>query len=117
MKTVAPSRANGRADARPNPSQRSPWAGWPVLRLKTPRMKQRYAHLSPDYTAGAVGKMDGTIGGMLPKMLPGEAQLATTASPRISPEYGVPRKSAELIGVPNGIRTRVTAVKGRCPNH
>jgi len=32
---------------------------------KTPRMTQRDAHLSPDYMAGAVGKLDGIMGGML----------------------------------------------------
>jgi hypothetical protein len=29
-------------------------------------MPSEYAHLSPDYMAGAVGKLDGIIGGMLP---------------------------------------------------
>lgn len=29
-----------------------------ILGHKTPRMTQRYAHLSPDYMAGAVGKLD-----------------------------------------------------------
>ena len=38
-----------------------------ILGHKTPRMTQRYAHLSPDYMAGAVGKLDGIIGGMLPQ--------------------------------------------------
>lgn len=33
---------------------------------KTPRMTQRYAHLSPDYMASSVGKLDGIMGGMLP---------------------------------------------------
>jgi integrase len=37
-----------------------------ILGHKTPRMTQRYAHLSPDYMAGAVGKLDGIMGGMLP---------------------------------------------------
>jgi integrase len=36
-----------------------------LLGHKTPRMTQRYAHLSPDYMAGAVGKLDGIMGGML----------------------------------------------------
>jgi integrase len=36
-----------------------------ILGHKTPRMTQRYAHLSPDYMAGAVGKLDGIMGGML----------------------------------------------------
>lgn len=37
-----------------------------ILGHKTPRMTQRYAHLSPDYMASAVGKLDGIMGGMLP---------------------------------------------------
>jgi hypothetical protein len=44
-------------------------------------MTQRYAHLLPDYMAGAVGKLDGIMGGMMPKALPGEAHLVTTESP------------------------------------
>ncbi len=37
-----------------------------ILGHKTPHMTQRYAHLSPDYMAGAVSKLDGIMGGMLP---------------------------------------------------
>jgi integrase len=33
-----------------------------ILGHKTPRMTQRYAHLSPDYMAGAVNKLDGIMG-------------------------------------------------------
>jgi len=36
-----------------------------ILGHKTPRMTQRYAHLSPDYMAGAVGKLDGIMGGVM----------------------------------------------------
>lgn len=36
-----------------------------ILAHKTPRMTQRYAHLSPDYMAASVGKLDGIMGGML----------------------------------------------------
>ena len=41
-----------------------------ILGHKTPRMTQRYAHLSPDYMAGAVSKLDGIMGAMLPQPLP-----------------------------------------------
>jgi len=37
-----------------------------ILGHKTPRMTQRYAHLSPEYMAGAVGKLDRIMAGMLP---------------------------------------------------
>lgn len=46
-----------------------------ILGHKTPRMTQRYAHLSPDYMAGAVGKLDGIMGGMLPQsVIPSDSQ-------------------------------------------
>lgn len=54
-----------------------------ILGHKTPRMTQRYAHLSPEYTAGAVGKLDGIMGGMLGQTVPGGLQLVTTESPEI----------------------------------
>ena len=53
-----------------------------ILGHKTPRMTQRYAHLSPDYMSSAVGKLDGIMGTLLatkPQMsteLAGEAALA-----------------------------------------
>ncbi len=52
-----------------------------ILGQETPRMTQRYAHLSPDYMAGAVGKLDGIMGGMLGQDVPGELHLVTTESP------------------------------------
>jgi integrase len=42
-----------------------------ILGHKTPRMTQRYAHLSPDYMAGAVGRLDGIMREML--LMPGGA--------------------------------------------
>jgi integrase len=54
-----------------------------ILGHKTPRMTQRYAHLSPEYMAGAVGKLDGIMGGMLGQSGPGELHLVTTESPEI----------------------------------
>ncbi len=36
-----------------------------ILGHKTPRMTQRYAHLSPDYMAGALGKLDRIMGDMM----------------------------------------------------
>lgn len=34
---------------------------------KSPRMTQRYAHLSPQHLAGAAGKLDGVFGSVLPE--------------------------------------------------
>jgi hypothetical protein len=38
-----------------------------ILGHKMPRMTQRYAHMSPEYMAIAVGKLNGIMGGMLPE--------------------------------------------------
>ena len=40
-----------------------------ILGYTTPRMTQRYA-LSAEYMAGAVGKLDGIMGGMLAQSVP-----------------------------------------------
>jgi integrase len=63
-----------------------------LLGHKTPRMTQRYAHLSPEYMAGAVGKLDGIMGEMLAPMVPPEAQLVTTASPDLGVAVTLPAK-------------------------
>jgi hypothetical protein len=44
-------------------------------------MTQRYAHLSPKYMAGTVGKLDSVLGAVMPKDNPSEAQYVTIASP------------------------------------
>jgi integrase len=38
-----------------------------LLGHRTPRMTQRYAHLSPTFMAGAVGKLDKVFGNVMPK--------------------------------------------------
>ena len=38
-----------------------------ILGHKTPRMTQRYAHLSPGYMAAAVNKLDAVFAGALPE--------------------------------------------------
>ncbi len=38
-----------------------------LLGHRTPRMTQRYAHLSPQYMAGAVGKLDSVFGDAMPR--------------------------------------------------
>lgn len=53
-----------------------------MLGHKTPRMTQRYAHLSPDYMAASMGRLDGVMmREVLPADVPGEPQLVTTESP------------------------------------
>src|SRR5580692_7073715 len=37
-----------------------------LLGHRTPRMTQRYAHLSPSYMAASVGKLDGVFGEVMP---------------------------------------------------
>jgi integrase len=46
-----------------------------ILGHKTPRMTQRYAHLSPGYMAVAVGKLDGVFAGSLPEPKAGEVRV------------------------------------------
>ena len=52
-----------------------------LLGHRTPRMTQRYAHLSPSYMAGAVGKLDSVFGDVLPKSHDDELLLVPTGSP------------------------------------
>ena len=52
-----------------------------VNRHRTPRMTQRYAHLSPQYMAGAVGKLDSVSGEVMPQNGSGDPQYVTIASP------------------------------------
>jgi integrase len=55
-----------------------------LLGHKTPRMTQRYAHLSPHYMAGAVGKLDSAFAGVMPGTVPVEAALVPVASPPLN---------------------------------
>jgi integrase len=52
-----------------------------LLGHRTPRMTQRYAHLSPSYMAGAVGKLDLVFGEVLPDSRSSEVALVPTESP------------------------------------
>jgi integrase len=40
-----------------------------LLGHRTPRMTQRYAHLSPDYMQGTAGKLDTAFKGVLPEAI------------------------------------------------
>ena len=46
-------------------SGRGKYAVGQILGHKTPRMTQRYGHLSPEYMTASVGKLDGIMKGML----------------------------------------------------
>lgn len=52
-----------------------------ILGHKTPRMTQRYAHLSPEYMAASVEKLDPIMGGILGQVRAREPELVTTESP------------------------------------
>jgi integrase len=51
-----------------------------ILGHKTPRMTQRYAHLSPNYMAGAVSKLDGIMGGVLETRMDADRLLSADAA-------------------------------------
>ena len=57
-----------------------------VLGHRTPRMTQRYAHLSSQYMAGAVGKLDSVFGEVMPQNTPNSLQYVTIASPDFDAE-------------------------------
>jgi integrase len=52
-----------------------------LLGHRTPRMTQRYAHLSPSYMAAAVSKLDGVFGEVMPGDILSEAALVPVESP------------------------------------
>ncbi len=55
-----------------------------LLGHKTPRMTQRYAHLSPDYQAAA-GKLDGVLGGIWPALPAGQPDTLPEGQPEPKP--------------------------------
>ena len=76
-----------------------------LLGHKDLRMAARYQHLSPAFLAEAVRGLDSVFGTVCYQSVTGPTGLP-------EPEPG---KRRRLSGVPSGIRTRVSALKGRCP--
>jgi len=65
-----------------------------LLGHRTPRMTQRYAHLSPSYMAAAVSKLDGVFG----EVMPGNAPSGAALVPVESPHFGaLPESEARLL--------------------
>jgi integrase len=52
-----------------------------LLGHRTPRMTMRYAHLSPKYMAGTVGKLDSVFADAMPQNGAGALRIVTIASP------------------------------------
>ena len=76
-----------------------------LLGHKDLRMAARYQHLSPSFLAEAVGRLGCRFWEVsLPKTLPCQSDRS-----RINGNLLM------VFGVPYGSRTRVAAVKGRCP--
>jgi integrase len=70
------------------------YAAGQLLGHRTPRMTQRYAHLSPQYMAGAVGKLDAVFGDVMPE----NAIAASTLVPVESPSFnGSLEKAPKLL--------------------
>jgi integrase len=53
-----------------------------LLGHRTPRMTQRYAHLSPQYMAGAVGKLDAVFEGVMSEQSFSGREIVPVESPR-----------------------------------
>ncbi len=71
-----------------------------LLGHKDGRMTQRYAHLTQEKLASAVSRLEEICHNFV---IPGIQKRGCKPQP------------LEFTGVPSGIRTRVTALKGRCP--
>jgi integrase len=60
-----------------------------LLGHRTPRMTQRYAHLSPSYMAGAIGKLDSVFASVMPDRVTSDAALVPVESPLfVTPPVG-----------------------------
>ena len=69
------------------------------------RMAARYQHLSPAFLGEAAGKLDGVFGDLSPHSVPGQKLI----------EGEVSVVKLKGLSVSYGIRTRVAALKERCP--
>jgi integrase len=62
-----------------------------LLGHKTPKMTQRYAHLSPHYLAGAVGKLDGVFADVIPETRSTEPPFVPVESPALLTSRAITR--------------------------
>ena len=69
------------------------------FRHRTPRMTQQYAHLSPQYMAGAVAKLDNAFGRLMPQ---NQAQYVTIASRKIKSNEATSATDCERVASPGG---------------
>jgi integrase len=67
-----------------------------LLGHKTPKMTQRYTHLSPQYLAGAVGKLDGVFAEVIPGNAPRDLALVPVESPALSASWEKARQAPEF---------------------
>jgi integrase len=82
-----------------------------LLGHKTPKMTQRYAHLSPHYLAGAVGKLDGVFADVMPGNISNDSALVPVESPGIPVSTVISLQTIENNGEPGGARTRDHRIK------
>jgi integrase len=74
-----------------------------LLGHRTPRMTQRYAHLSPSYMAAAVSKLDYVFGDVMPRNSHTDLSVSPRSVPELSEACLNSDKSLRVFGVPDGI--------------
>ncbi len=73
-----------------------------LLDHRTPHMTQRYAHLSPSYMAGAVGKLDTVFDGVMPESSASSSALVPVESPLFEAPVMNSSKLLQRLASPTG---------------